>query len=122
MADAQSILDRLGAYIAEALKFWEPLRLLYNAVLFTVVLLHFRARSPESWSRLSFNVVLGLFVLAVLANIAYCAAYAVDIFVQLSGLKRQWKVGRMVLFVIGALFGAVLAHFFVDAMFIGSGI
>jgi hypothetical protein len=39
------------------------------------------------------NVLLGLFFLAVLANVCYCAVYVVDFFVQFSGLREAWAKG-----------------------------
>ena len=52
-----------------------------------------------------------MFILAVLANIAYCAAYAVDLFGQHSGLRETWRRRRWVLLVVGTAFAAVAAHF-----------
>ena len=103
---------RVGELVADALRYWEPRRLLYNLVLAVVVVAHFLTSWPTSKSFLVWNNVLGLFVLAVLANVCYCAAYVVDLFVQLSGSHASWARWRWLLLVIGILFGAVLAHFF----------
>ncbi len=58
------------------------------------------------------NVLLGLFFLAVLANVCYCAVYVVDLFVQFSGLREFWAKGRVAVMIIGTAFAAVIAHFF----------
>lgn len=106
-----AVMDRLGQHVAEALRFWEPSRLVYNLALLAVVAAHFTARMPEVWNQVSFDAFLALFFLAVLANVVYCAAYLVDLFVQLSGLRDQWRIGRVVLLTVGTLFACVIAHF-----------
>ena len=62
--------------------------------------------------RLSLDLALGIFFLAVLANVAYCAAYIPDIFVQFSGLQQPWRIGRAVLLTVGTAFAATITHFF----------
>ena len=109
---ATGFVARLSGYVADGLRYWEPRRLIYNGVLALVVLTHFVAAWPASRTKLSFDLVLGLFLLAVLANVCYCAAYLVDIFVQFSGLHRQWRVGRVMLLAVGIAFAATIAHFF----------
>ena len=109
---ATGFVARLSGYVADGLRYWEPRRLIYNGVLALVVLTHFVAAWPASRTKLSFDLVLGLFFLAVLANVCYCAAYLVDIFVQFSGLHRQWRVGRVMLLAVGIAFAATIAHFF----------
>jgi hypothetical protein len=53
-------------------------------------------------------------MLAVLANVAYCAVYLADLFVQFSGLHVAWRRGRVVLLIIGTAFAATIAHFVVQ--------
>src|SRR5262245_6636007 len=100
---------RFGASIANALRYWEPRRLVYNGVLAVVVVAEFAAAWPGSRAKLSLDLVLGLFLLAVLANIAYCAAYIVDLFVQFSGLDAAWRRGRVALLIVGTAFAAAIA-------------
>jgi uncharacterized membrane protein len=97
---------------AEALRYWEPRRLLYNLVLAGVVSAHVIAGWPASRVLLERDHVLMLFLLAVLANVPYCAAYAVDLFVQSSELRASWRRRRWLLLAIGTAFAAVLTHFF----------
>ena len=101
----------------EALRYWEPHRLIYNAALALIVIGHFFAGWPASKSTISFNGILGLFLLAVLANVAYCAAYVADIFIQLSGFRVMWSRFRWVLLVIGIAFASVITHFFAMSFF-----
>jgi hypothetical protein len=112
-----SILARLSGYAANGLRYWEPRRLIYNGVLAVVVLAHFTLAWPGSREKLSLNLALGIFLLAVLANIAYCAAYLGDLFVQFSGLHEAWRRGRVVLLAIGTMFAAAITHFFAMGIF-----
>src|SRR5690349_10857686 len=91
-----------------AIRFWEPCRLLYNAVLGAVVLSFFFARWPESRKFVTLPNVLGVFILAVLANACYCTAYVVDIFTQFSDFRGLWLKLRWVLFAIGLAFAGTL--------------
>jgi hypothetical protein len=116
---ASGFLARVGGYIANGLRYWEPRRLVYNGVLAAVVLTHFSLAWPASGDKLSFDLFLGLFFLAVLANIAYCAAYLGDLFVELSGLHEAWRRGRIALLTVGTLFAATITHFFAKGLFGG---
>jgi len=103
----------LREMFTNAIRYWEPRRILYNAVLVLVVFGHvpnFPIGLREVFS--SINSVLIFFVLAVLANVCYCAAYVVDLFAQYSGLRPLWLQWRWVMLVLGLAFAATLAHFF----------
>ena len=104
-------------YFTDAIRFWEPRRLLYNLALAMIVTAYFVAGYPSSKSVLSIDFALGLFLLAVAANIAYCAAYLADIFVQASGFRETWQRARWVLFAIGTLFAAIITRFIAMGMF-----
>jgi hypothetical protein len=68
--------------ISAAIRYWEPRRLLYNGVLLIVVATVFVLGLPISRSQLNVNLLLFLFIMAVLANVAYCACYIVDVAAQ----------------------------------------
>jgi hypothetical protein len=102
---------RATSHVADALKYRN--RVFYNAALAAVVLGHVLVGWPESKARLSVNVLLGFFFLAVLANVCYCAVYIVDFFVQFSGLRKAWAKWRVAVLTVGTVFAAVIAHFFV---------
>jgi hypothetical protein len=103
--------------VTGAIRYWEPRRLVYNAVLAVIVLIYFGMNYPASRSILSIDFVLFLFLLAVLANVAYCAAHPVDVFVCASNYREQWLKYRWVIFTIGLLFAAVITRFFLLGMF-----
>jgi hypothetical protein len=98
--------------LTQAIRYWEPRRLLYNGVLVIEVVALFAINLPVSRDRLSFNSMLWLFALAVLANIAYCACYVVDVTAQLSDFRTMWLRFRWGLFALGTAFACVLAYFF----------
>ncbi len=110
----------LRDYATDAIRFWEPWRLLYNLTLAVIVIIYFAIAYPDSKSSLSLDFCLGLFLLAVIANIAYCAAYLVDIFAQASGFRDLWRRYRKLLFIIGTLFAAIITRFIAMGMFPGN--
>jgi hypothetical protein len=104
-------------YLGDAIRYWEPRRILYNLLLAAIVIVHFFKELPFSKTVLQFNVILLLFGLAVLANVAYCAAYVPDVFAQMSSVRDSWLRYRWTLFTVGLAFAAVLTHFWSLAMF-----
>ena len=108
---------RLRQAVSDAIGYWEPRRIAYNAVLALVVVTYFALNWPLSRTVVSFDSVFLLFVLAVLANICYCAAYVGDIFVQLSGFRQVWQNWRWLLFVIGLAFAAIITRWFAIVIF-----
>ena len=111
--DSLTLRDNLTA----AIGFWEPRRVIYNAVLAAIVISYFALGYPASKAVLSVDFALGVFLLAVVANVAYCAAYLVDVFVQASGFRKVWLRSRWVLFAIGTAFAAVITRFLAMGMF-----
>jgi hypothetical protein len=53
----------------------------------------------------------------VLATVAYCTAYVVDVAVQSSAFQTSWKSYRWVLFAIGVVFATIIARFIAARMF-----
>ncbi len=102
---------------SNAIRYWERLRLFYNAALVVVVLVNIFVAWPESTVVFSFEKIQTLFVLAVLANIAYCSAYVVDVFALYSELKPTWLGFRWVLFLIGLLFAIILTNSISEQLF-----
>jgi hypothetical protein len=111
---------RFRELAAEAIKYWEPRRLVYNLVLAAVVVSYFALAWPKSEAFLSVNFALVLFLLAVVANVCYCAAYVVDMFVQLSSVRTLWLRKRWLLFLLGMMFAAVITRFFALVFFLGT--
>jgi hypothetical protein len=81
------------------------------------VLFYFARGYPASKSILTVNLSLLMFLLAVLANVAYCAAYVPDVFAQLSGFRDLWRKFRWAIFVVGLLFAGVITRFWAIGFF-----
>src|SRR5215471_13852605 len=101
----------LRDYATEAIRYWEPRRLLYNLLLVAVVGITFWLNLPSSRAAITIDSILWLFLLAVVANVAYCAAYIVDLFVQASAFRSHWQQFRWLLFALGSAFAAVLTRY-----------
>ena len=113
-ATGAGFISRAAGQVADALRYWEPRRVVYNVALAAVVLGHLAVGWPGSRDKLSVNVLLGFFFLAVLANVCYCAVYVVDLFVQFSGLQEYSTKGRIAVLIVGTAFAAVITHFVVS--------
>jgi hypothetical protein len=109
--ESPSALAQLRQLVTDALRYWELRRLFYNALLALIVLVHFIASWPVSRTALASDGALGLFLLAVLANVAYSVVYVPDVFIQFSGFRSSRAQWRLVFLVVGFAFAAVLTHF-----------
>src|SRR5215470_3283016 len=107
----------MSEILTDAIRYWELRRIPYNAVLVAVVAALFLIGWPASLGRMTVNSAELIFVLAVLANVAYSAAYVVDVAVQSSGYRATWKRYRWLLFAVGVLFASILARFFAAKIF-----
>jgi len=108
-----------GELASDALRYWEPRRFLYNLALLAVVIVHFCIAWPESRVYLVPDTLFQFFLLAVMANISYCAAYAVDLFVQFSGQREAWAKWRWTVLATGIAFAAIIAHFVTSTILTG---
>ena len=103
--------------LSQAIRYWEPRRLIYNGILLIEVAAMFALHLPGSRDRLNVNVLLFLFVLAVLSNVAYCASYLVDVAAQISSFRGTWLRYRWALFLVGVAFAGALTYFFSLGLF-----
>lgn len=101
----------------DAVKYWERRRIVYNLGLAIVVLLCFWAEYPGSRNALKIDLLLAVFVLAVIANVAYCAAYFVDLFAQATGYRELWQKYRWIVLALGTVFAGVITRFFALGLF-----
>lgn len=94
--------------LSNALAYWEPRRLIYNAVLLVITLVMFFLGQPATKAFLNFTGLMSLLVLAVLANIFYSVVYGLDVVVQLSNYRDAWLRWRFLLFWFGLILAALL--------------
>jgi len=97
---------------AQAARFWEPLRILYNLVLVGVVFAWVTATWPHFQPALKWSSLLPMSVLALIANVLYCAAYLVDLPLQHAS-RRLLGRGRWILWMAGTLFAMVLSSYWI---------
>jgi hypothetical protein len=99
--------------IADAMRFWELRRLIYNFVLFAVVVAWVVGSWPHFRPMFELNSLLLLAILALLANACYCVAYLVDIPMQYSALGTTWRRRRWTLWLAGTLLAILLANYWI---------
>jgi hypothetical protein len=102
------------ALIGDSLRFWEPRRLIYNLVLFTVVVTWVAATWPHFRAMFEVHSLLLLAFLALVANASYCAAYLLDIPMQCSAFGNHWRRLRWVLWLAGMLVAILLANYWIS--------
>jgi len=108
--------------LTDALHYWEPRRIGYNTVLAAIVAGWVVFTWPHFRGAFTWNALLALFVLAVLANVCYCAAYLIDLPMQYSDFRDLWRRRRGILWVLGALFAAAIAYYWMaDEIYPGAG-
>jgi hypothetical protein len=98
---------------ADAFHFWEIRRLFYNLSLAVVVILWLVASWPHFRPAFTLIHLFQLAALALMANLCYCAAYLVDIPMQLSAFHAFWKRRRWVLWLGGTLFAILLTNYWI---------
>lgn len=97
----------------DAIRYWEPRRIPYNVALTAVVLGWVAFTWPHFRTAITLPSALFLFVLAVLANACYCAAYLADIPMQYSSFRGRWQRWRWGIWLLGTLFAASLTYFWI---------
>jgi hypothetical protein len=104
--------------LSDAVRFWEKKRIIYNIGLLLIVVGYFIHYMLQSAAVISFDSVLMLFILAVLANVVYSSAYIVDVFLQLTEFAAVWRKRRWILFIIGFIFAAIITRFIAMDIFV----
>jgi hypothetical protein len=99
--------------IAGAVRFWEQRRIPYNLLL-TMVFVGWVA---VSWPSLkgAFSLVhfAQLAVLALIANVLYCAAYLAELFFKNLAMSK-WQHWRLGIWIVGTLFAILLESYWVN--------
>jgi hypothetical protein len=91
----------------EAVRFWEPRRLIYNLLLLAVTVTWVLATWPHFRPAMNLTVALQISVLGLLANVCYSSAYVMEIALHgaTAGKVRQrlrwtvWLIGTILAFV-----------------------
>lgn len=100
--------------LANSARYWEPRRLIYNAILAAVTIFWFALSWRHFLPALTPGNLLRLLGLALIANVCYCAAYLVDIPLLLSDFSALWSRRRWGLWLMGTAFAMILASYWIN--------
>jgi hypothetical protein len=99
--------------LRDALRWWEPRRLWYNAALTAQAALWVVLSWPHFRPALTLPSLGKLLVLALLANLCYSAAYLVDLAFQEAEAGDAWRRRRGMLWVAGTLFALLFECYWI---------
>jgi hypothetical protein len=99
--------------VASAVRFWERRRPAYNFVLTGLVVGWVVVTWPHFRPGFNLTAFAKMLVLAVLANVCYCAAYPVDFALQLSPTPEFLRRSRALLWWAGMIFAFALAWYWI---------
>jgi hypothetical protein len=100
--------------LADAARFWEPRRVLYNIILASVTVTWILATWPHFRPAFTLPALLQLGLLGLIANVLYCAAYLIDLPMQHTPFAAFWKRTRVILFIIGTLLAFVMTNYWIS--------
>ncbi|HEY6945206.1 MAG TPA: hypothetical protein VI431_08695 [Candidatus Acidoferrum sp.] len=99
--------------LIEAVRFWEPRRLLYNILLFVVVAIWVVKTWPHFRPAMTWEALGIMTVLALLANLCYCAAYLAEILIQNASVSAAWNRQRWAIWVVGTLLAILFENYWI---------
>ena len=99
--------------LRDAIGYWERRRTVYNFLLAGVVIIWITTTWPYFRPAFTWPSLVALLVLAMLANLCYCAAYVADLPMQYSSFRNLWRRWRWGLWVIGTLFAIVFTNYWI---------
>lgn len=100
--------------LSDAIRYWERKRVIYNLIIVSVVATWILATWPHFRPAMHLFPLFQLFVLGVIANALYCAAYFVDIPMQSSDVAADWRRWRWLLWTLGMLLAFVLTNYWIS--------
>lgn len=99
--------------LADAARFWEPRRLLYNLLLLGVALVWVTKTWPHFRPAITLESLGILTVLALLANLCYCAAYLAEILIQNDTNTAAWNRQRWAVWILGTLLAILFENYWI---------
>jgi len=97
-----------------ATRFWEPRRLIYNLILTAVALFWLIMGWTHFLPALTWSTLGIVSVLALLANLCYCAAYLADLAIQQLLPNSAWNRGRWAVWSLGTLFAMLVESYWIN--------
>jgi hypothetical protein len=113
MNTIHSTRDRISDAFGNSWRFWELGRIPYNALLFIVATGWLVFTWPHFRPSLSLRAMPPAFVLALIANLCYTAAYLADIPLLYSPAGTTWRRWRWALWVAGMLLAIALEMYWI---------
>lgn len=105
--------DAFRPILADSIRFWETRRIVYNIVLSGVTIAWIWASWPHVRPAMTLQSLGILTVLALIANLFYCAGYLVDLPMLFSPLRETWRHRRWILWLAGTLFAFVFTNYWI---------
>jgi len=102
------------SFLWESVQYWEPRRVIYNFALAAVCVGWAFVSWPHFRPALNRSSLIPLSVLIMLANLCHCAAYIVDIPLQLSSISAIWRKQRWTLWMMGMFFAILVASYWIN--------
>jgi len=112
-SEANSAEGPSGKGLMPAVRFWEPRRLLHNLLLFAVVMLWLVKTWPHFRPAMTWESLGIMTVLALLANLCYCAAYLAEILIQNATTSRAWNRQRWAIWMVGTLLAILFENYWI---------
>jgi hypothetical protein len=109
----EELSGKPGSGFGDAARFWESRRIWYNAVLFAAVLLWLALTWPHFRPALTLEALGKMTVLALLANVCYCAAYLVEFFIQVFSSQGSRRRFRWAVWILGMLFALLVENYWI---------
>lgn len=113
MTPLQNDDDRNTPRSVGAARFWERGRILYNAILVSVVLLWIALSWPYFRPSLTWSSLVALLVFGLIANVCYSSAYIVDAVMRARLPSNGWRQKRQLIFALGTLFAILLTNYWI---------
>src|SRR5947209_6466407 len=102
-----------GEVMADAIRYWERRRIVYNAILASIFLGWIVLTWPHFSSASISQGLLFLVIFTALANLFYSAVYLVDIPLQHTPFKTAWRRWRLGLWLIGMLVAILFTNYWI---------
>src|SRR4030081_2995094 len=113
MQNTQTASNPGSPELLATVRFWEPRRILYNSALTVVVLLWVIATWPHFRPAFTASALVAMLVLALLANVCYCAAYLADSAIQSLLPNAFWRRYRWAVWLLGTLLALVVENYWI---------
>ena len=105
--------NRPSVDLKDAAQFWEQRRIWYNAVLLLVVVLWVAVTWPHFRPAMNWVAFGKMTILALLANLCYCAGYVSEGFIQPLLPKEFWRRARWAVWLAGMLLAILFSNYWI---------